>query len=120
MMAWLAYNMGIGGRDYSLLKLQQSPRSTWSEEEPAQAPSTAYRFACPTPVPLSNAVTTARGWFIGSAFKGEILFKNGDVPGPGSWMGFRPWVQVGKPAEIGAFVLTNNYPTNADQLGNDI
>lgn len=121
MMAWLSYNMGIGGRDYPLLKLQQSPRTVWSEQEPPQPPpSSSYQFPCPTPISLTQPVVTARGWFVDGAFRGKILVKNGDVTGFGSWMGFKPWVESRRPSETGVFVLTNNYPTKADQLGNDI
>ena len=126
MMAWLTYNMGIGGRDYSLLKLQQAPRSTWSQQEPPQPAlsSSSNQSSCPTPLQMAKPAVTALGWFVNKALHGDILVKNGGVAGFGSWMGFKPWVETDAPSEVGAFVLTNSGPTGngsaADLLGNAI
>ncbi|MBV9889183.1 MAG: beta-lactamase family protein [Acidobacteria bacterium] len=113
MLIWLSYNMGIGGRDVSLLTVQQQPRWTWLEQVPPQK----YPLTC-TSVKLAAPVRTARGWFHSPTIPG-VLEKEGDVPGFSSWMGFQRWVHKGVPSKNGVFVLVNNQP-GVGQLGDDI
>ncbi len=118
MLAWLAYNMGIGGRDYPLLELQQSPRFKWPYQEPPTTEPPPWTY--PSPDALTTPITTSLGWFVDSALGPRILTKNGGTFGFGSWMGFTQWVATGNPSKIGAFALTNNFGPYANRLGADI
>jgi CubicO group peptidase (beta-lactamase class C family) len=114
MHKWLAYNMGIGGADYPLLRAQQSPSWIWTETVPAASGGDVCPALTHNPYPLNAAI----GWFR-TRWENDvaILSKNGGVNGFSSWMGFVQWAESGTPSPLGAFVLTNNRVHVADAVG---
>jgi hypothetical protein len=66
-----------------------------------------------------HSIVTSPGWFHRTLNNPPVtsLWKDGEVQGFTSWIGFKSWIDTGSPSTVGAFVITNQAlpmgPTNS-------